>query len=66
MYFQELGSPVGRIVKSDEYLKGATSPMVHDMCIFVVLQFACCAMFFKSYVSFSFEMAGNKNFYGTC
>jgi hypothetical protein len=67
MYFQEVGSPVGRIVKSDEFLKTVGMTTVRDLCIFVVaLQFACYAMFPKSSFCLSFDMSGNKNICGIC
>jgi hypothetical protein len=48
MYFQEVGSPAGRIVKSDEFLKTAGMTTVSDLFISLVLQFACYVMFPKS------------------
>lgn len=37
--FQEVGSPVGRIVKSEELLKAAGPALVRDMCTFFLLHF---------------------------
>lgn len=42
--FQEVGSPVGRIVKSEEFLKSAGPAMVCNICILFVLHFISCAM----------------------
>jgi hypothetical protein len=56
--FQEVGSPVGRIVKSEEFLKAAGPALVCDMCIF------CVTIIKISVVSVS--ILGNKNISGTC
>lgn len=42
--FQEVGSPVGRIVKNEEFLKAGGPAMVCNICIFFVLHFISCAM----------------------
>jgi len=63
--FQEVGSPVGRIVKSEEFLKAAGPALVCDICIFFVLHFIFCAMIIKILVV-SVSILGNKSMSGTC
>ena len=63
--FQEVGSPVGRIVKSEEFLKAARPALVCDMCIFFVLQFIFCVMIIIILVV-SVSILGNKSISGTC
>jgi hypothetical protein len=62
--FQEVGSPVGRIVKSEELLKAAGPALVRDVHILSSTLLFCAMIIKSSFVSVS--SLGNKNICRTC